>query len=229
MIFPAWSPNGHWIAYTKKNSSSHGADILLLNQTTGVSKNIFTDTVPSGGISFSPDNKKICFSSSHQVSKRAIYTINIDGTDLQQLTTDTARYFNPQWSPDGKYIAYYTERGDYRDQVWLMRLQDKKEIKLTNDTLHNVYPCWRNDSKSVYYTSSDPHGTQPDLKQIVSIDIKTGVKNRIGHTEGAFYSSLSANGKKLATIKGKFPNTDIFISDEKGKDLKCVTCGLLSN
>ena len=61
MIFSVMVAERPLIVYTKKNSSSHGADIPLLNQTTGVSKNIFTDTVPSGGISFSPDNKKFVF------------------------------------------------------------------------------------------------------------------------------------------------------------------------
>ncbi|MCQ3938295.1 MAG: hypothetical protein DPW18_14785 [Chloroflexi bacterium] len=37
-----------------------------------------------------------------------IYVMNVDGSDLQQVTTDGAAKFNLQWLPDGKTILYLT-------------------------------------------------------------------------------------------------------------------------
>jgi Tol biopolymer transport system component len=226
MLFPSWSPDGKFIAYTKRNDSKHGIDILLMRVSTGESKIIFTDTVPSGGITFSPDTKKICFSSSHNDKKRGLYIINIDGSELQKLTTDTVKYFNPQWSPDGKYISYFRELGDNRDKVYIMRLKDKKEVKITDDSLHNVYPCWMPNGKTLYYTTSDQHSINPDNKKIAAINISNGSKKMIANTDSAFFAILSPNGKKLAFIKGQFPNTNIYVSKWNGKNAMCITCDL---
>ena len=58
----------------------------------------------------SPDlesRKKIVFSS-NRGGKYNIYTINLDGSDLKQLTYEGNNIF-PAWSPDGKKVAFVKE------------------------------------------------------------------------------------------------------------------------
>jgi hypothetical protein len=40
-----------------------------------------------------------------------IFTINRDGSDLQQLTENAALDFDPEWPPDGQKIAFESDRG----------------------------------------------------------------------------------------------------------------------
>src|SRR5258706_6440207 len=61
--FPVWSPDGKFVAYTKENNSMHGSDIWLMFVVTGDTIRLTNDTSRNSGLGFSPDSKKICFSS----------------------------------------------------------------------------------------------------------------------------------------------------------------------
>ena len=41
--------------------------------------------------------------------------MNVDGTDLRQVTTDPAGDFTPSWSPDGSEITFHSFRTGNRD------------------------------------------------------------------------------------------------------------------
>jgi Tol biopolymer transport system component len=65
---------------------------------------------------FTPDGKKIIFSSNHQSTKGYdfhLFLINLDGSGLEQVTTES--YFNafPMFSPDGKKLVWSSNRNNH--------------------------------------------------------------------------------------------------------------------
>ena len=55
-------------------------------------------------LQWSPDGKKFLFTRIH-AGKMALWTMNVDGTDLKQLLPNNALpHFDGHWSPDGKQI-----------------------------------------------------------------------------------------------------------------------------
>lgn len=64
---------------------------------------------------FSPDGKKIIFSSNH-ASPRGysfqLYMINLDGTNLTQITTESNFNAFPMFSPDGKKLVWSSNRNN---------------------------------------------------------------------------------------------------------------------
>ena len=64
---------------------------------------------------FHPSQKKIIFSSNH-ASPRGydfqLYMINVDGTGLEKITSESIFNAFPMFSPDGKYIVWSSNRNN---------------------------------------------------------------------------------------------------------------------
>jgi Tol biopolymer transport system component len=64
---------------------------------------------------FSPDGKKIIFSSNH-ASPRGysfqLYMVNLDGTNFTQITTESNFNAFPMFSPDGKKLVWSSNRNN---------------------------------------------------------------------------------------------------------------------
>jgi Tol biopolymer transport system component len=111
---PSWFPDGtklllNFVTFQKGDSSTtHRLGIFDLG--TGRLTSLETITYLSPWLpNLSPSGDKIAFVSGANGGGTDIFTVKIDGTDLQQLT-DTKYSLEPDWSSDGKQIAY-SERG----------------------------------------------------------------------------------------------------------------------
>ena len=64
---------------------------------------------------FTPDGKRIIFSSNHAAPRGYqfnLYLINLDGTGLEQITFDKTFDSFPMFSPDGKKISFSSNRNN---------------------------------------------------------------------------------------------------------------------
>jgi Tol biopolymer transport system component len=105
---PSWSPDGTRIAFSEAVSSNYQVYTVAANGTgrqqitTGPGTNLWPD--------WSPDGTRIVFMSDRLCAPFCydqIYAINVDGSNLTQLTTITAADAqSPVWSPDGTRIAF---------------------------------------------------------------------------------------------------------------------------
>lgn len=74
--------------------------------------------------SWSPDGKSIVFSASKDENQPfQVYTINADGTNLQQLTHDAQSFFYPIYTPNGNWIAAIQECRN----IWIFRPNNPTE------------------------------------------------------------------------------------------------------
>jgi len=89
-----------------------------------------------GGVSVSPDGNKILFGVSYysvkeNKSSRDLYTMNLDGSDLKQITHTAAKEYSETWRPDGKKIAFLSlESGSM--QLWEMNADGTERVQITN-------------------------------------------------------------------------------------------------
>jgi Tol biopolymer transport system component/pSer/pThr/pTyr-binding forkhead associated (FHA) protein len=108
---PAWTPDGRFI-YKGCLGSDCG---LILSNLDGSFPTQLTqdpsDTNPVVG----PDGQSVAFMS-FRGDNWDVYKVDLDGTGLTQLTTDTADDGLPAWAPDGKTIAFVSNR----DGQWSM-------------------------------------------------------------------------------------------------------------
>ncbi|MDX2137710.1 MAG: hypothetical protein SF123_06410 [Chloroflexota bacterium] len=111
---PAWSPDGVTLAFVM--SDGNGLEVFRVPVTCDETNCPITQLTNAPEQSYdpawSPDGERIAFTSNRNGSW-AIYTMNADGSDVEQLTTSTTHSdFSPTYSPDGQHIAF--DRGDQR-------------------------------------------------------------------------------------------------------------------
>jgi len=110
---PAWSPDGTKIAFQSSRRSPNG-DIYIINacceESTTNKVQPLTNNRGYNGSSdptWSPDGKKIAFTSIRNGRASSIYVMNADGSGRTRLTEHAENgVSSPTWSPDGAHIAF---------------------------------------------------------------------------------------------------------------------------
>lgn len=142
---PAWSPDGHTIAYRhaprgdRKESLTDTFGIFLID-TSGANRRVLVPH-PFGFAydpTFSPDGHWVAFS-----MEGVIYKIKINGDSITKLTKGSSDFL-PGWSPDGNLIVYFRAAGPQGE----IRLTDK-DGSFDSMLLPGIYPNWSNDGERI--------------------------------------------------------------------------------
>ena len=93
---PAWSPDGEWIVYATERTAE--SDIALIDPVGRTLKYLVKgDGYSNMHPDWSGDGSQIVFWSDRQEGQRQIYRINLDGSDLQNLSQNQYNDWNPIW------------------------------------------------------------------------------------------------------------------------------------
>lgn len=202
-------------------------DIYTVNPDGSDLRQVTKDAGRNSTPALSRDGKRIVFVSTRDSEKSQIYVMNADGSNVTRVTTDSAvGYYNPQWSPDGKRIVFYSEKGDNKDQVWVMNADGSNKTLLTADVGHNIFPGWSGDGKKIIFSSSkreaDASGSYIDGSFLYTVNADGSALTKLGNIK-SFFARFSPDGKKVAYISGKFPETAIYIANADGSGAMKVT------
>jgi hypothetical protein len=117
----------------------------------------FKDLVVLGSPSWSPDGKRIVFSSVDKSGSNDLYIWNIETKILTRLTNDVYDDRDPAWSPDGKTIMFSSDRtpygahGKYNLFVYNINTQDIEYLTYGDESYSA--PVWSPDGRAVIFTS----------------------------------------------------------------------------
>ncbi|MGW8251541.1 MAG: TolB family protein, partial [Anaerolineales bacterium] len=70
-----------------------------------------------------------------------IFSINLDGTGIQKLTTNPAQDQTPTWSPDNNWIAFATDR-DVNLEIYVMQANGADASNFTRNPATDGNPAW---------------------------------------------------------------------------------------
>jgi Tol biopolymer transport system component len=140
--FPAWSPDGTKIAFTRRLSGSTSQ--IYVMSATGASVVPLTNN-PDGDEepAWSPDGTKIAFVSDSLWGNSQIDVMNPDGTGVRPLTTASNSQYDdgPTWSPDSSELAFTRDSPGSTAQS-LMTMNADGSGQRTIRTGTDRYPAW---------------------------------------------------------------------------------------
>jgi Tol biopolymer transport system component/sugar lactone lactonase YvrE len=114
-----WSNDSNWITYTIGSflgGPDTDQDVWVIGADGSNGVNLTAESNSNDGFAaFSPDGTRLVFRSSRS-GNFDIYTMNVDGSDVRQLTNDPAKDNFPAFSPDGRSIVFTSDRDGIVDQ-----------------------------------------------------------------------------------------------------------------
>jgi Tol biopolymer transport system component len=102
------------------------------------------------GVSLSPDGRRIGLSVFNQ-GNLDIYTLRLDGTDLQRLTSDSIGEVWESWSPDSKELLYTVIKGEHAMDLYMMRRDGTGKALAPNGAGRGGYASWSPDGHHVVF------------------------------------------------------------------------------
>ncbi|MEO8909111.1 MAG: peptidase S9, partial [Gemmatimonadaceae bacterium] len=157
----SFSNSGRMLAFTAQHE---GKDVMYLMD---VAKTKVTARIDLPSVDaiwspvWSPDDRQIAFSGTHG-GITDLYTVDVDGKNLRQLTNDEYGDMQPAWSPDGTRLAFATDRGPETNlsilkfSKWRIAVIDLKSRAievLPGQGGLNLNPAWSPDGHQVAFVS----------------------------------------------------------------------------
>lgn len=192
-------------------------DIYIMPATGGEAKVLRQGKAMEVQPRFSPDGKKISFTSDAGGGDN-IWIMNRDGSDPKQITKENFRLLNNAvWTPDGKYLVarkhFTSTRSLGAGEMWMYHINGGNGLQLTvkkNDQQDVNEPCVSPNGRYVYYSEDMYPGGHFEYNKnpneqifvIKRFDREKGtVENVTGGPGGAVRPQVSHDGKLLAFVK----------------------------
>ena len=164
-IDPEWSPDGNQIAF--ESNRDLFSDIFVMNSDGSGQSNVTNNPAFDRSATFAPDGERIAFDSNlsagvdNPTGDTEIFSVNLDGSALQQLTNNTARDFHPDFAPGGRKISFVSDR-DFAPGIYTMNADGTKPKKTNRGSgVAFASPGWSPDGTRIAFTSDQEGG--PDV------------------------------------------------------------------
>ncbi len=173
------SPDGKIIVFTSMRSGD--LELWTMNVDGTSLKQVTSGLGYDGGAFFSPDGKKLVFRASRPTTpedikeykdllaqnlvmpvKMEIYTCNVDGSDVKQVTHLGKANWAPYFTPDGKKIMFssnYDATKGFNFNLFTINPDGTGIEKITNVSTFNAFPMFSRDGKKLVFSSNrNTHG-----------------------------------------------------------------------
>lgn len=138
-VDPAWSPDGQYISFTSDRSGDW--QVWIMNADGSSARQVTAVSDVGGRNSWSADGRTIVFYAGKKDDRsRNIYTVDIDGSNLRQLTFEGDN-LGPCFSPFGGWIAFTSYR-DGNNEIYIMQEDGSNAINLTQSTSSDYQSRW---------------------------------------------------------------------------------------
>ena len=229
------SPDGTRIAFTSTRQGGDQEIYIMYADGSGPKRLTFSPGEDRPG-TFSPDGTKLAFQSGRFPvapgpghSALELFTMNIDGTNVQRLTNNNFQDSFAHWSPQGDRIAFTTNR-DADFEIYTLVPVDANadgnadvQTRVTNSPTEDSHAHWSPDGSQLTFHSRrdfapSPGALQVEIYRASSVNGSNAVRLTGPDNEFDIFPVWSPDGQKIAW--SRFFPSELFImnaADGSGK------------
>ncbi len=235
---PSLSPDGTLVALSvhrallDKEKDEYEGNLWIVPLADGAPRQL-TTAGKDGGPRFSPDGKRILFTSRREMGKddkgNGLYVIPVDGGEARLLLRRKEGIEGPSWSPDSGRVLFLSNVGtddedvrtirrinfwfndkgfiyNLRKHAFVLDLATNEVKQLTQGEFDVGKAAWSHDGKRIAYLAST-EDLRPYLSDLFVLDIGTGQASaRTDHTWEIETFTWSPDDRQLAFIGDNLPN-----------------------
>lgn len=181
------SPKGDKIVFTSTRNGD--LDLYIMDIDGKNVRQLTNEMGYDGGAFFSPDGTKLVFRASRPLGNDTVeykellaqglvaptnmelYTINVDGTNLKQVTHLGKANWAPFYHPSGKKIIFssnhHSQKG-YDFQLWMINEDGTGIEQITTESNFNAFPMFSPDGKRLVFSSNRNNGGTHDTNLFIA-------------------------------------------------------------
>ncbi len=134
------SPDGRFVLTVEYDDIGR-TQIISTDVSTGARQKITNNRLGAYEPAWSPTANRIAFGS-WDSGNEDIYTMDPDGSNVIQITTNGSQDRYPSWSPNGSQIVYWSSRDTGRRQLWVMNADGSNPRRMLTSNYNDYNPIW---------------------------------------------------------------------------------------
>ncbi len=185
--FPAWSPNGRYIAYWSDKSGEY--ELTIRDLTEGSKEKKLTNLGPGFRykLYWAPDSKKLSFVDQTMV----IWVYDMEANAMHRVDQDISLYegalrnWQASWSTDSRWLAYTKTLDNRNNAIFIYNTESKKTTQATSGFYSDLNPTFGSEGKYLYcmtnrsfkpvYSDFDNSWSYPNATQLAAITLRADV------------------------------------------------------
>lgn len=150
-IYPAWSPDGRWIAYYADHTGEY--EVYLLENREGAQPRQLTSN--SRGWKYqaewSPNSRYLVYFD-RSMNLKLLDVQSGALTNIDQPTFEEIRHY--AFSHDSRWITYTKSGPNAQGAIWVYNIENGQRMQLTDDTFSDSSPVFSNCGHYIFFTSN---------------------------------------------------------------------------
>lgn len=180
-LSPAWSPNGHDIAFS--SSRTGDPEIYIADAGGGGIHRVTSFRGPDVSPVFNPKTGSQIAWISGRTGLPQLYVMDTDGSAVTRMT-DGGYATSVSWSPNGQFLAFawnrkYGPGAPGGQDIYVMEVATKRWIQVTHDIGRCDFPSWSPDGRHIVFANT-PDGRASSTRIVSMLADGTGRRNLTG-------------------------------------------------